>query len=216
MRFDLIEPYLLMFRDGVGVTLLFTVLSLAVALLLGVLLAVLKVQPWRPVRAALRLYTSVFRGVPLMVLLFMTYFATPQLTGWAITPLEAGVITFGLNGSATISEVLRGGISAVGAGQWDASRALGMTYLQTMRSVVLPQALRSTAPALVNETITMLKGSSLVSTIGVVDVLKTATTIQSITFRAFEPLLVAAVIYYALVLVLSALGRRLEAALATR
>lgn len=216
MRFDLIEPYLLMFRDGVGVTLLFTVLSLAVALLLGVLLAVLKVQPWRPVRAALRLYTSVFRGVPLMVLLFMTYFATPQLTGWAITPLEAGVITFGLNGSATISEVLRGGISAVGAGQWDASRALGMTYLQTMRSVVLPQALRSTAPALVNETITMLKGSSLVSTIGVVDVLKTATTIQSITFRAFEPLLVAAVIYYVLVLVLSALGRRLEAALATR
>lgn len=210
MRFDIIGPYLSMFAGGLGMTLLFTALSLVLAYALAVVLALLKMVPCRPLRLVLRFYTSLFRGIPLMVLLFLVYFATPQLTGYAITALQAGVLTFGLNGAATMSEVLRGGIQAVPAGQMDAARALGAGYVRAMVDVILPQAFRSTLPALVNETITLLKGSSLVSTIGVVDILKTATTIQSLTYRSFEPLLIAAIMYYVLVLALSAAGRRLE------
>ncbi|MBM6815832.1 amino acid ABC transporter permease [Olsenella uli] len=214
MRFDLIAPYAGMFRDGLVVTLQFTGLSLAVALALGAVLAPLKLVRCRPLAWVLRLYTSLARGIPLMVLLFLVYFATPQLTGWAITPLQAGVATFGLAGAANVSEVLRGCIQGVDRGQYDAARSLGMTFSQAMRHVMVPEALRSAAPALVNEAITMLKGSALVSTIGVADTLKAATTAQAMTFRSFEPLIVAAIIYYVLVVALTVLGGVLERRLA--
>ena len=214
MRFDLLATYMGMFTNGLAVTLRLTGLSLAVAFALGAVLAPLKLVRCRPLSAALRLYTSLARGIPLMVLLFLVYFATPQLTGWAITPLQAGVTTFGLAAAANVSEVLRGGIQGVDRGQYDAARSLGMGHVATLAYVVVPQALRSVAPALVNETITMLKSSALVSTIGVADVLKAATTAQAMTYRSFEPLVVAAAVYYALVLVLSKAGALLERRLA--
>lgn len=214
MRFDLLEPYVGMFRDGLVVTLEFTVLSLAVALAVGFVLAPLKLVRCRPLAAALHLYTSLARGIPLMVLLFLVYFATPQLTGWKITPLEAGVLTFGLAGAANVSEVMRGALAAVDAGQLDAARSLGMTQVDALRFVVVPQAIRSAAPALVNEAISLLKGSALISTIGVADTLKAATTAQAMTFRSFEPLIVAAGLYYVLVVALTALGGMLERRLA--
>lgn len=216
MRFDLLAPYLGLFWDGLAVTLSFTALSLLVAFAVGAVLAVLKLVPCRPLAQLLRLYTSLARGIPLMVLLFLVYFATPQLTGYRITPLQAAVATFGLAGAAVVSEILRGGIQGVDRGQYDAARSLGMGYLDTMALIIIPQALRSVAAALVNETITMLKSSALVSTIGVADVLKAATTTQAMTYRSFEPLLVAALMYYVLVVALTALGNRFERRFAPR
>lgn len=216
MRFDLLAPYVGMFRDGLVVTLGITGLSLAVAVAVGFALAVLKLARCRPLAAVLHLYTSLARGIPLMVLLFLVYFATPQLTGWSITPLEAAVATFGLSGAAGVSEILRGGFQSVDRGQYDAARSLGMGYAATLWYVMAPQALRSAAPAMVNEAISMLKASALVSTIGVADVLRAATTAQAMTYRSFEPLLVAAAVYYALVVALTALGSRLEAHLGRR
>lgn len=210
MRFDLIEPYLSMYRDGLSVTLTFTLLSLAVGFVLGIVVAVLKVISCRPINLLCRFYTSLCRGIPLMVQLFLVYFAVPQLTGYRITPLLAGVITFGLNGAATISEVLRGGIQAVDYGQYEASKAMGIGYVRMMRDIIFPQALRSTLPSLINEGIMMLKNSSLISTIGVVDILRSAQTIQSLTYVAFEPLIIAAIMYYILVMVLTMLATRLE------
>lgn len=214
MRFDLLVPYVGMFRDGLAVTLEVTGLSLAVAVVVGTVLAALKLLRCRPLAAVLRLYTSLARGIPLMVQLFLVYFATPQLTGLAITPLEASVATFGLAGAAGVSEILRGGFQGVDRGQYDAARSLGMGYVTALWYVIAPQALRSVAPAMVNEVISMLKGSALVSTIGVADVLRAATTAQAMTYRSFEPLIVAAVTYYVLVVALTALGGRLEARLA--
>ncbi|WP_455136160.1 amino acid ABC transporter permease [Thermophilibacter sp.] len=210
MRFDLIEPYLSMFQSGLVVTLTFTLLSLVVAAVLGVVVAVLKVIDCRPVNLVCQFYTSLCRGIPLMVQLFLVYFATPQLTGYRITPLLAGVITFGLNGAATISEVLRGGIQAVDRGQYEASVAMGIGYVRMMKDIIFPQALRSTLPSLINEGIMMLKNSSLISTIGVVDILRSAQTIQALTYVAFEPLIIAAAMYYVLVMVLTALAGRVE------
>lgn len=211
MRFDLLAPYVGMFRDGLVVTLQVTALSLVVAITLGFVFAVLKLVRCRPLSAVLHLYTSLARGVPLMVLLFLVYFATPQLTGWSITPLEASVTAFGLSGAAGVSEILRGGFLSVDRGQYDAARSLGMGYVATLWYVVAPQALRSATPAMINEVIAMLKASALVSTIGVSDVLRAATTAQAMTYRSFEPLIVAAIMYYILVVLITILGARLEA-----
>lgn len=213
MDFSLIAPYLPMVWQGLAVTLEVTGASLALAFAAGFLIAVLKVLPCRPLRAALDFYTSVFRGVPLIVLLFIAYFATPQLTGFKITMFQASVLTLGLNGSATVSETLRGGIQGVDAGQYDAARALSMGYTGMMVWIIIPQALRSVAPALVNEVVTVLKSSSLVATIGLMDLMRAAQSIQALTYRAFEPFILVAVVYYAIVMALTALGRRLERAL---
>lgn len=210
MKFSLLEPYLPMFWSGLSVTLEVTGAALVLAFALGAVIAVLKVLPCRPLRAALDFYTSVFRGVPLIVLLFIAYFATPQLTGYKISMFAAAVLTLGLNGSATVSETLRGGIEGVDTGQYDAAKSLGLTYVQMMWQVIIPQALRSVAPALVNEVITVLKSSSLVATIGLMDMMRAAQSVQALTYRAFEPFLLVAIVYYVIVMCLVAVSRRLE------
>ena len=210
MKFDLLQPYIPMFANGLAVTCEVTAAALVIALALGFVIAVAKVVRCRPLRTVLDFYTSIFRGVPLIVLLFMAYFATPQLTGLKISMFAAGVITLGLNGSATVSETVRGGIEGVDAGQYDAAQAIGLSYTTMMRKIIIPQALRSVAPALVNEVITVLKSSSLVATIGLMDMMRAAQSVQALTYRAFEPFLVVAVIYYLIVMCLTAVGNHLE------
>lgn len=210
MNFSVVEPYASMFWGGLAVTLEVTGATLVLAFALGALIAVLKVLPCRPLRLVLDFYTSIFRGIPLIVLLFIAYFATPQLTGYKISMFAASVLTLGLNGSATVSETLRGGIEGVDRGQYDASRALGLPYVTMMTRIIIPQALRSVAPALVNEVITVLKSSSLVATIGLMDMMRAAQSVQALTYRAFEPFIIVAVIYYVIVMCLTAVAARLE------
>lgn len=210
MKFSLIEPYAPMFVGGLAVTCEVTAAALLLAFVVGFTIAVLKVIPYKPLRLLLDFYTSIFRGVPLIVLLFIAYFATPQLTGYKITMFTASVLTLGLNGSATVSETVRGGIEGVDRGQYDASRALGLSYITMMSKVIIPQALRSVAPALVNEVITVLKSSSLVATIGLMDMMRAAQSVQAITYRAFEPFIVVAIVYYVIVMALVAVANRLE------
>lgn len=210
MNFSVVEPYASMFWGGLAVTLEVTGAALVLAFALGAVIAVLKVLPCRPLRLLLDFYTSVFRGIPLIVLLFIAYFATPQLTGFKISMFAASVLTLGLNGSATVSETLRGGIEGVDSGQYDASRALALPYTTMMARIIIPQALRSVAPALVNEVITVLKSSSLVATIGLMDMMRAAQSVQALTYRAFEPFIVVAVIYYVIVMCLTAVAHVLE------
>ena len=210
MNFAVVEPYASMFWGGLAVTLEVTGAALVLAFALGALIAVLKVLPCRPLRLVLDFYTSIFRGIPLIVLLFIAYFATPQLTGYKISMFAASVLTLGLNGSATVSETLRGGIEGVDRGQYDASRALGLPYVTMMTRIIIPQALRSVAPALVNEVITVLKSSSLVATIGLMDMMRAAQSVQALTYRAFEPFIIVAVIYYVIVMCLTAVAACLE------
>ena len=120
------------------------------------------------------------------------------------------MLTLGLNGSATVSETLRGGIQGVDRGQYDAARALGLPYGKMMAKIILPEALRSVAPALVNEVITVLKSSSLVATIGLADMMRAAESVQALTYRAFEPFIFVAVIYYIIVMILVHISKRLE------
>lgn len=210
MKFELLEPYIPMFASGLAVTCEVTAAALVIAFALGFAIAVLKVLPCRPLHALLDFYTSVFRGVPLIALLFMAYFATPQLTGYKISMFATGILTLGLNGSTTVSETVRGGIEGVDRGQRDAAESVGLGYVKTMRLAIIPQAMRSVAPALVNEVITVLKSSSPVATIGLMDMMRAAQSVQALTYRAFEPFLVVAVVYYVIVMVLAQVGRALE------
>jgi len=203
-------PYIL---GGVVITLKFTLISISCGLPLAVLLAVLKIGTIRPLRIFANAYTSVFRGTPLLVQLALIFNAIPHVTGYNITAFEAGVITFSLNSAAYASEVIRGGIQSIDIGQWEAGHALGLSRFQTFYHVIMPLAIRTILPNLVNEFINLLKESALVSTIGEADLLRRTQIVAADKFLYFEPFIIAAVIYYVMVLVIAFFAKRLEKSL---
>ncbi|WP_228061280.1 ABC transporter substrate-binding protein/permease [[Phormidium] sp. LEGE 05292] len=196
--------------QGIIVTLQFTLISSFFGFLWGIVLALFKISTIKPLNIFAKVYTSVFRGTPLLLQIALVYYATPQLTGYDIPALLAGVITFTLNSGAYISETIRGGILAVDKGQREAALSLGVPYQPMMKDIILPQAVKNILPSLVNESIALLKDSSLVSTIGVVDVLRRAQIVGAEKYIYFEPLLVAGLIYYVLVMLLTWGGSKLE------
>jgi len=200
-------PYIL---KGVYVTLLFTLVSALLGLIWGTILSLFKISGIRLLQGFATAYTSVFRGTPLLVQLTLIYYATPQLFGFDIPALLAAGLAFGLNSAAYLSETIRGGIMAVDKGQREAAIALGVPYRKMMVRIIFPQALRHILPALVNEFVALLKESSLVSVIGVTELMRRADVVRASTFRSFEALLLVAAIYYVLVLVLTSLARMLE------
>lgn len=200
-------PYIL---KGVYVTLLFTLVSALLGLCWGLILSLFKISGIKPLQWFATAYTSVFRGTPLLVQLTIIYYATPQLLHYDIPALLAAGLAFGLNSAAYLSETIRGGIMAVDKGQREAAIALGIPYRTMMARIIFPQALRHILPALVNEFVALLKESSLVSVIGVTELMRRADIVRASTFRAFEALLLVAAIYYVLVLVLTSLARMLE------
>lgn len=209
-KFSVLMPYLPLLESAVWVTLKFTFFSTFLGFIGGFILALITISRNRVFAPLARFYISVFRGTPLLVQLMLIYFATPQLTGYNITALQAGVLSFGLNSAAYISEALRGGILSVDKGQWEAALSLGVPKHRFIRDVILPQAIKNTFPALINESIALLKDSSLVSVIGVADTLRWADLIQAKTFRAFEAFIVAAAVYYVLVMILTFIGAYFE------
>lgn len=204
-------PFIL---NGIPLTLLFTLLSVLLGLIWGTVLSLFKISGIKPLVWFANAYTSIFRGTPLLLQLSLIYFATPQLIGYDIPALQAGVLTFTLNSGAYMSETIRAGIQAVDKGQREAAMSLGIPYWLLMWDVILPQALKNILPALVNETISLLKDSSLVSTIGVVEILRSAQIVGANKYIYFEPLIFAGLIYYILVMALtyaaSALERKLR------
>lgn len=200
-------PFIL---KGIPLTLLFTLLSLVLGLIWGTILSLCKISAIKLLVWFANAYTSVFRGTPLLLQLSLVYYATPQLTGYDITALQAGVLSFTLNSGAYTSETIRGGIQAVDKGQTEAAISMGIPYSMMMKDIILPQALKNILPALVNETIGLLKDSSLVATIGVVEVLRSAQIVGANKYIYFEPLLFAGLIYYLLVMGLTFMTSSLE------
>ncbi|MEB3358114.1 MAG: amino acid ABC transporter permease [Synechococcales bacterium] len=214
LDFNRILPSLPYILGGILVTLRFTALSAIFGFLWGTILSLFKISSIKPLYWFATVYTSVFRGTPLLVTLSLIYFATPQLTGQDITGFQAGVITFALNSGAYISEVIRAGILAIDRGQTEAAVSLGVRYRPMMLDIILPQAIKNILPALVNETIALLKDSALVSVIGAQDLLRRAQIVAAEKYVYFEPLLIVAVIYYVMVMALtlaaSVLERRMQ------
>lgn len=212
--FEQILPSIPFILGGIWVTLAFTVVSAILGFIWAVVLALMKISEFKPFRWLANAYTSIFRGTPLILQIALVYFATPQLIGYDIPAFQAGVIAFALNSGAYVSETLRAGILAVDKGQREAALSLGVPYQLMMKDIILPQALKNILPALANEGINLLKDSALVSTIGAADLLRRATVVGAEKYLYFEPLIIAAIVYYVMVMLLtmgtSVLEKRLQ------
>jgi cystine transport system permease protein len=194
---------------GAGYTLLLAVAAMLGGLVLGVPTALMRVSPLAPLRWPAAVYVSAFRGTPLLVQLFVVYYGLPSI-GVEFTPVTAGVLTLSLNAGAYLSESLRGAILAVSQGQWRASFSLGLGYAQTLRHVVLPQALRVAVPSMSNTLISLIKDTSLVSVITMTELMLVTKELISVTFRPLPLYVGAAIIYWILSLFFEALQRRAE------
>jgi polar amino acid transport system permease protein len=220
-EWDVVGSYLFDERilEGLRVTVELTVIAMAIGIVLGVLMAVMRLSPNPLVSGASWLYIWFFRGTPVLVQLLFWYNIAalyPKINlgipfgpsfihadaNTVITPFTAAILGLGLNEGAYMAEIVRAGIISVEEGQSDAAQSLGMTRLQAMRRIVLPQAMRVIIPPTGNETISMLKTSSLVSVIAVADLLYGAQIIYSVNFKTIQLLIVASLWYLALTSIL--------------
>jgi len=209
-NFSILIPYLPQFGSALLVTLQVTVSALLLGILLAIPLSLCKILPVKPLQWLAAFYTSIFRGVPLMVQVFMIYFGIPLVTGLRFNAFQAGTLIFAMNSAAYLSESLRGGIKAIDKGQYEAAAALGVRYPGMMKDIIFPQAIKSVLPSIVNEFISLLKNTTLIASIGLVDILRVGQSVQTATYRAFEPFFFISVFYYMLVMLLSLLGKLLE------
>lgn len=175
-------------------TIQLTLITLILGTILGIIMALFKLTKNIVLRYFSTLFTWIFRGTPMILQLFFFYYALPMM-GVTLTPFTAAIIGLSLNCGAYMAEIIRGGIISVDKGQFEASKALGFTYFQTMSKIILPQTLRIIIPSVGNEFITMLKDTSLVSTIAMVELMRSAVQISSTTFKYTEMLLAAAFLY---------------------
>ncbi|MFQ5509051.1 MAG: ectoine/hydroxyectoine ABC transporter permease subunit EhuD [Leptospirillia bacterium] len=183
--------------------------GMALALTLGLLWAVLRRSPLRPVRVPVAALVSFIRTTPLLVQIYFLFFVLPE-TGLVLPPFATGVVALGLHYSTYTAEVYRAGIEAVSRGQWEAARALNLPPGHTWRAVILPQALPPVIPALGNYLVAMFKDSPMLAAITVTELLQSAKLIGAETFRYLEPLTLVGVLFLAISLLASRLVRHLE------
>ena len=196
--FGFLTRYTPLFISGIGVTLAYTVGTIALGMVLGLLIGMARLSKSRLVNAPLVALIEFFRCTPLLVLIVWFYYALPVLLGIQMPATIAAVLVLSLYTGAFYAEIFRGGILSIEPGQWDAARAVGLRPLHVMRFVILPQATRRMVPPLMNQSITQLKNTSLVSTIAVPDLLYQGTLITADTYRPLEVYTVVALIYFAL------------------
>ncbi|EJR52317.1 amino acid ABC transporter permease [Bacillus cereus] len=210
LDFSAITPSIPYILKGLEVTLKIVAVSALAGFILGTLLALCKIARIRVLNIVADIYTSIFRGTPLVLQLMIIYFGVPQMIGYDIPAFLAAVLAFSLNSGAYMSEVIRAGIQAVDKGQTEAAMALGIPYGKMMRNIILPQALKNILPALVNEFATLTKESAVVTVIGATDLMRRAYIVGGETFKYLEPLLFVGLVYYMLVIILTLVGKAIE------
>ncbi len=205
LNFSFLPKYGSFFLKGVAYTLLLAVVSVALAVLPALLLAIMRLSKKKAVQAISGAYIAVFRSTPLLVQLTIIYFGlfsvikipTVTILGFVdISRFIPGVVALALNSSAYVAEIFRAGILAVDAGQTEAARSLGLSAFKTMRLVVLPQAIKNVLPALANEIVTMVKESSICSTLGMAELMFAAKTVATTTYISIGPYVLAALVYF--------------------
>lgn len=197
------------------VTVQAVVVGTLIALVFGAALAIARRSPLVFVRAPAHFFVELVRGTPLLIQLYILYFALPAV-GFSLSPLLTGMLGLGLHYSAYMAEVYRAGIEAVPKGQWDACVALGFSNGHVWRAIILPQAIARSLPALGNYVVAMIKDTPLLAAITVSELLETAKVIGASSFRYLEPLTMVGVLYLLLSLVAAALLRLVEGRYAVR
>ncbi|MGC6770171.1 amino acid ABC transporter substrate-binding protein/permease [Enterococcus sp. LJL51] len=196
--------------SGLWMTIQLTLISFVLALIIGVIFGLFSVSPVKALRIVATIYVDLIRGIPLMVVAFFIYFGLPGVLGFNIPVFIAGIITLTLNASAYISEIVRGGINAVPVGQMEASRSLGLSYNKTMRKIVLPQAIRIMIPSFINQFVISLKDTTILSAIGLIELLQTGKIIVARNLQSTMVYLIVAVMYLILITSLTKLAKVLE------
>jgi len=209
----LLQRYSSFFVDGVGSTLVIAAFSVLLGTLFGVLMAIARMSKMKPLKALATVYIEFIRGTPLMVQLMFIFYGLPMVgitfpdIAWIpnFSRFAAGIVAMSMNSCAYVAEIIRSGIQAVDKGQMEAARSIGFTYGESMKMVVLPQAVKNILPALGNEFVTVIKESSIVSVIGIGDLMFRTNDVIAVTYRSLPALAIAAVIYFAMTFVSSRL-----------
>lgn len=217
MDFSFVNDYYLSYIQGAGVTILLSFLALLFGFMVGLVACVCKISKNLILRWIANIYIEVIRDTPLLVQVMIIAFGFPMLLGVKYPTMfgyddtfTGVVIALILNSGAYIAEILRSGISSVDKGQMEASRSLGLTYLQSMRYIIVPQAVKNILPALANEFISLVKESAIVAFVGVTDIMFVANSVKNSTYNGFGPYLFAALIYFVITFTLSKLVGLLE------
>lgn len=216
MNFSFLSKYYMFFINGAKFTIILAFFTVLFGVILGLLLALMRISKSKVLNLIATAYVEFIRGTPLMVQIFIIYYALPDLIGVNLPEMVSAVLALSINSGAYVAEVIRAGIQAVDKGQMEASRSLGMPYGMAMRYIIIPQAIKNILPALGNEFITVIKESSVVSVIGIKELMYNADTVRGNTFRAFEPLIIAALMYFVMTFTLSKLMGRFERRLKNR
>lgn len=213
---DIIAKYGMLLLQAMGQTLLLALLGLIFACVLGVIFGLLSVMKNKVCKVISWIFVNIIRGVPMMVLALFVYFGIPYAVsnylGGSLTlsSLQAGVICLALNCGAYMSEIIRAGIQSVDPGQMEAARSLGLSYGKGMWKVVLPQAIRTMIPSIVNQFIITLKDTSILSAIGFPELVNQAKNVVAITFRSFDTWIIVGIMYLIIILILQQIAKMLE------
>jgi polar amino acid transport system permease protein len=199
---------------GLAITILYTIVTIALGCAVGLLLGLARLVPSALVRLPVRLFVEVFRCTPLLVQLIWFYYAFPVLIGVQMPAYMAATLALTLYGAAFYSEIFRGGVLSIERGQWDAARGLGMGELKMMTRIILPQAFKVMIPPFMNQSVMQLKNTSLISTLAVADLVYQGTIIAADTYRPLEVYTVIAVVYFALLFPMTTAAEFLERKLA--
>ena len=210
MNFELMVQAMPLLLTGAVVTVKITALSVFLGILIGLFVGIARISTFKIVHLAAAVYVDFLRGTPLLVQIFLVYFALPVLTGQRIDPFVAAIAACSINSSAYVAEIFRAGIQSIDAGQMEAGRSLGMTWTQTMRYIIVPQAARRVIPPLGNEFIALLKDSSLVSVIGFEELTRRGQLIIARTYASLEIWICVAIIYLVMTVSISRLVSWLE------
>lgn len=203
LDFSFLPDYIDYFFRGAGITLSLSFFTVIFGVLLGVFIALMRMSKVAPLRWLGTAYVEFIRGTPLLVQVFIITYGIPQLTQINIPDFTSGVIALSINSAAYIAEIFRAGIQSIDKGQMEAARSLGMTNRLATRLIILPQAIKNILPALGNEFIVVVKESSIVMVIGIADLMYNANVVRGMTFKSFETLIAAAMVYFVITFTLS-------------
>ena len=207
---ELIRENGLYLAASMGKTLELTFLSLVFAAVIGLLFGLLNVSKIKALNVIANIYIDCIRGVPLIVLAFFVYFGIPMATGIRLSALVAGIVSLSMNAGAYMAEIVRAGIQSIDKGQMEAARSLGLPYGTAMRRVVLPQAIKTMIPSIINQFIITLKDSSILSVIGLAELTKVGKAIVAQNLESFNTYLILAIYYLILVSLLTILSAAVE------
>lgn len=209
-RWGLIKSSLPALFVGLGKTLLYTLISLFFAFILGLIFGFMKVGRNKWLRGIATVFVDLFRGIPLIVLAFFIYFGIPQALGFTMPLFLAAILTLSLNAGAYVTEIIRGGIQSIDRGQMEAARSLGLPYRKAMIKIIIPQAIRVMIPAFINQLVITLKDTSILSVIGLVELTQSGKIVIARTFASFDIWLTVAVMYLVVITILTKISSRLE------